>query len=77
MATIQIVLDNELLQATDKAAKSENTNRSALIRQALQDHLKKLRIKEMEERDRLGYLAKPQTAEEFMPWVEVAVWPED
>jgi metal-responsive CopG/Arc/MetJ family transcriptional regulator len=77
MATIQIVIDNELLQATDKAAKSENTNRSALIRQALQDYLKKLRIKEMEERDRLGYLAKPQTEEEFMPWVEAAVWPED
>ena len=77
MATIQIVLDNELLEAADKAAKSENVNRSALIRQALQAHLKRLHILELEERDRRGYLAQPQREEEYMPWVEAAVWPED
>lgn len=77
MATIQIVLDNELLEAADKAAKNENVNRSALIRQALQAHLKRLHILELEERDRRGYLAQPQREEEYMPWVEAAVWPED
>ena len=77
MATIQIVLDNELLEAADKAAKTENVNRSALIRQALQAHLKRLHILELEERDRRGYLAQPQREEEYMPWVEAAVWPED
>ena len=77
MATIQIVLDNELLEAADKAAKSENVNRSVLIRQALQAHLKRLHILELEERDRRGYLAQPQREEEYMPWVEAAVWPED
>ena len=77
MATIQIVLDNELLEAADKAAKNENVNRSALIRHALQAHLKRLHILELEERDRCGYLAQPQREEEYMPWVEAAVWPED
>lgn len=77
MATIQIVLDNELLEAADKAAKTGNVNRSALIRQALQEHLKRLHVLELEERDRRGYLAQPQREEEYMPWVEAAVWPED
>ena len=77
MATIQIVLDAELLEAADKAAKTENVNRSALIRQALQAHLKRLHILELEERDRRGYLAQPQREDEYMPWVEAAVWPED
>lgn len=77
MATIQIVLDNELLEAADKAAKTGNVNRSALIRQALQTHLKRLHVLELEERDRRGYLAQPQREEEYMPWVEAAVWSED
>ena len=77
MATIQIVLDNELLEAADKAAKTGNVNRSALIRQALQAHLKRLHVLELEERDRRGYLAQPQREEEYMPWVEAAAWPED
>ena len=77
MATIQIVLDNELLEAADKAAKTGNVNRSALIRQALQTHLKRLHVLELEERDRRGYLAQPQREEEYMPWVEATVWPED
>ena len=77
MATIQIVLDAELLEAADKAAKTGNVNRSALIRQALQAHLKRLHVLELEERDRRGYLAQPQREEEYMPWVEAAVWPED
>lgn len=77
MATIQIVLDTELLEAADKAAKTGNVNRSALIRQALQEHLKHLHILQLEERDRRGYLAQPQCEGEYMPWVEAAVWPED
>ena len=76
MATIQIVLDNELLEAADKAAKTENVNRSALIRQALHTHLKRLQILEAEERERRAYQAKPQQDDEFIPWEEAA-WPED
>ena len=77
MATIQIVLDNELLEAADKAAKNENVNRSALIRQALQTHLKRLQILEAEERERRAYQAQPQREDEYLPWLEAAVWPED
>jgi metal-responsive CopG/Arc/MetJ family transcriptional regulator len=36
------VLDTKLLKATDLAARRQKVNRSALIRHALQQHLKRL-----------------------------------
>ena len=77
METIQVVLDVKLLKAADLAAKRQKVNRSVLIRQALQDHLKRLQQSELEERDRRGYLAQPQRAEEFRVWEDAASWPHD
>jgi metal-responsive CopG/Arc/MetJ family transcriptional regulator len=77
METIQVVLDAKLLRAADLTAKRHKINRSALIRRALQEHLKRLHILELEERDRRGYQALPQRLEEFRPWEEIAAWPED
>ncbi len=77
MATIQINLEPELLQATDRAAKNGKLNRSALIRQALHAHLKKLRIQELEERERRAYEAMPHTPHEYGPWEGIALWPKD
>jgi metal-responsive CopG/Arc/MetJ family transcriptional regulator len=77
METIQVVLDAKLLKAADNAAKRHKVNRSALIRQALEAHLKRLHILELEERDRRGYQARPQRVEEYGPWEEAATWPED
>ena len=64
MKTIQVVLDDELLEVTDKAARREKVNRSALIRQALEEHLRRLAVRDLEERDRSGYMAKPQLPEQ-------------
>ena len=75
MATIQIVLEKKLLIAADKAAKRQHMNRSALIREALQRHLKHLHELQLEEQDRQGYLAKPQLEQESRIWEEVASWP--
>jgi metal-responsive CopG/Arc/MetJ family transcriptional regulator len=52
-------------------------NRSALVRDALRAHLRRLEIRAQEERDRAGYLAKPQTPDEVHMWEGVAAWPED
>ena len=76
METIQVVLDTKLLKATDVAAKRQKVNRSALIRHALRQHLKRLHDLELEEQDRRGYLARPQREEEFRPWEDAAAWPE-
>ena len=77
MQTIQVVLDTKLLKAADTAAKRRKVNRSALIRLAIQEHLSRLRLTDIEERDRRGYQAQPQRTEEYLPWEETAAWPED
>jgi metal-responsive CopG/Arc/MetJ family transcriptional regulator len=64
------------VKATDLAAKRQKVNRSALIRQALEQHLRRMRELELEERDRRGYLAQPQREEEFRVWENAAAWPE-
>ena len=75
MQTIQVVLDSKLLKATDLAATRHQVNRSALIRHALQRHLKHLHELELEDRDRRGYLARPQREEDFRIWEDAASWP--
>ena len=76
METIQIVLDTKLLRAADRMAKRQKVNRSALIRHALREHLKRLREQELEERDRRGYMAQPQREEDFRLWEDAAAWQE-
>jgi metal-responsive CopG/Arc/MetJ family transcriptional regulator len=77
MATIQIIVDEPLLKAADREAKRQKMNRSALIRDALREHLKRLRQRDFEERDRRGYEAQPQRTEEYSPWEEIAAWPDE
>lgn len=73
METIQVVLDTALLRAADGAAKKARINRSALIRDALRQHLAHLRTRELEARDRDGYLRHPESSQAI--WERVASWP--
>jgi metal-responsive CopG/Arc/MetJ family transcriptional regulator len=72
--TIQVVLDRKLLQAADRAARRSKQNRSALIRDALREHLRMLEVRALEQRDRDGYSKHPQT-DEPLRWEEEALWP--
>lgn len=74
METVQIVLDEELLAAADRAALRTRRNRSALVRDALREHLKRLEILASEERDRAGYKKHPQQSDESRPWEQEAAW---
>jgi metal-responsive CopG/Arc/MetJ family transcriptional regulator len=75
MEIVQIVLDKKLLRATDQAARRTKRNRSALVRDALRDHLKKLEMRAREERDREGYSRQSQALEESHRWEREAAWP--
>lgn len=77
MSTIQVVLDEDLLRAADQAAEQVGVNRSALIRDALREHLRRLRVRRLEERDRAGYERYPDSPEDLAVWEEVAAWPDD
>ena len=77
MEIIQIVVDKKLLQATDQAARRVNQNRSALVRDALREHLRNLAIRAKEERDRQGYSRRPHKPDEFRAWEAEAAWPDE
>lgn len=75
--TVQIVLDQELLRATDDAARRVKLNRSALVREALREYLDRLRVVELERRDRQGFERLPDTADNLAGWERAAAWPDD
>jgi len=77
METIQIVLEKELLQAADRAARRMKRNRSALVREALREHLQRLEVRAQEERDRAGYSKRPQVQDESHLWEAEATWPSE
>jgi len=77
MEIVQIVLDKRLLQAADQAAKRTKKNRSALVRDALREHLQRLEMRAKEERDRQGYSRKPHSREETLVWEAEAIWPHE
>ena len=77
METIQVVLEKDLLEAADRAVKRLKTNRSALFRDALRAHLKRIDVLRREERDREGYARYPDLLDQPGVWDQVADWPED
>ena len=77
MATIQVVLEAELLRAADRTARKLRKNRSALFREALRAHLERLKLQEREGRDRDGYVRYPDSLDEPAAWDKVADWPDE
>src|SRR2546427_9865321 len=77
MQIVQIVLDKKLLHAADQAAKRTRRNRSALVRDALREHLRRLELRASEERDRQGYSRQSQADAEARGWESEATWPEE
>ena len=81
MQVVQIVMDKKLLHAADRAAKRTRRNRSALVRDALREHLRRLELRASEERDRQGYSQRLQTDAqadaEARGWEAEATWPQE
>jgi metal-responsive CopG/Arc/MetJ family transcriptional regulator len=77
MKIVQIVLDKKLLDAADQAAKRTRRNRTALLREALREHLRRLELRANEERDRQGYSRHSQEDAEATAWESEASWPEE
>jgi metal-responsive CopG/Arc/MetJ family transcriptional regulator len=77
MARIQVLLDAKLLKAVNAAAKRGKVNRSALIRRALEEHLRRLKVSQLEKQERRAYLAQPQRPDEYLGLESIASWPDD
>ena len=76
MNTIQVVIEEDLLRSADRVARRLKVNRSALIRDALRGHLQRLRMADLERREREAYERNPDDPAEFAAWDGVAAWPE-
>ena len=66
MKTIQMTLDEALLEELDSLTRKLKVNRSAFTREALRREIRRQEDLELEEKHRLGYEKNPVTHEEFM-----------
>lgn len=74
MKTIQMTIDESLLQRVDRTVQDLNTTRSAFIRQALEQALRQYQVRRLEERDAAGYTAVPAAPGETDEWTGEQDW---
>ncbi len=74
MRTVQMTLDDALVQEIDQVVKKLGTTRSAFAREALRAALARVGRQEMERRHREGYTRKPVQTGEFSDWEDEQVW---
>ncbi|MCP4668899.1 MAG: CopG family transcriptional regulator [Deltaproteobacteria bacterium] len=70
MRTIQMTLDEKLVQSVDKVVKELKMTRSAFTRNALRSAVNDFSVSRLEEKQRKGYLLHPVNKDEFAMWEE-------
>ena len=76
MRTVQMTLDDALVQEIDQVVKQLGTTRSAFARDALRAALAQVRRQAMEQKHQEGYARQPVTPDEFSDWEDEQVWVE-
>lgn len=76
MRTVQMTLEEELVDAVDRIARKLGTTRSGFTREALRAALARSKEREKERKHREGYLRKPPARGEFQAWEREQVWGE-
>jgi metal-responsive CopG/Arc/MetJ family transcriptional regulator len=74
MRTIQMTLDDELVETVDKLVKELQTTRSAFTRDALREAVDRFYIKRLEADHRKGYERHPVSKAEFSVWEKEQDW---
>ncbi len=74
MRTVQMTLDDALLDSVDKAAKKLKTTRSAFTRKALREALNRLNMSLLEQKHRRAYTLHPVDKAEFSVCEEEQDW---
>ena len=71
-----MTLDEELVAAVDRVARKLGTSRSAFAREALREALTRVRVRDLEQKQRAGYARKPVRRGEFDVWEREQAWVE-
>ncbi|MBK7896688.1 MAG: ribbon-helix-helix protein, CopG family [Anaerolineaceae bacterium] len=74
MKTIQMTIDEALLEAVDTAVRDLSTSRSAFLREALQQALRARQIADLERQQIAGYERHPVAPDEFDIWQDEQLW---
>jgi hypothetical protein len=77
MKTIQILFDERLLQALDADEEVRKHGRSAVLRRAAADYLRRSRSRKIAAQYRQAYSGQAQVSEELEGWTAEGVWPEE
>jgi len=74
MRTIQMTLDEKLIEEVDKIVKELETTRSAFTRAALRNAIKNIHDSHLEKKHRNGYEIHPGNKGEFGVWEQEQEW---
>ncbi len=74
MRTVQMTLEDDLLDSVDKAVRKLKTTRSAFTRNALREALNQLNVSRLEQKHRRGYKLHPANKSEFSVWETEQNW---
>ena len=74
MKTVQMTLDEDLVEAVDRVSRQLNTSRSAFTRKALREALARHSVQQLEQKHRRGYERHPVAGDEFSVWEDEQAW---
>lgn len=74
MRTVQMTLDDDLVDAVDVIVKEMKTTRSAFTRAALRKAIENMKTRMLEEKHRKGYEMYPVSSDEFSVWENEQDW---
>jgi len=74
MRTVQMTLDEALVQTVDRVARDLHTTRSAFTREALKQAIARNKIEKLEAKHRQSYSRKPASVDESAVWEKEQVW---
>ena len=74
MRTVQMTLDDKLVEKVDNAARLIKTTRSGFTRMALEAALKEQAEKQLIHKYQLGYKNNPVKKDEFDVWESEQAW---
>jgi metal-responsive CopG/Arc/MetJ family transcriptional regulator len=77
MKPVQVMLDEGLLRALDRDEEVRRDGRSAVLRRAAAEYLRKKRRRAITEAYRRAYAGRDPLASDFAGWENEGSWPEE
>ncbi len=77
MRAVQFTIDDDLLRRIDSHPATKQNGRSAFLRTAAAEYLRRQRAKDIREAYRRGYEKYPPEVDEFFVSPEAQAWPDE